>query len=66
MLGLDLLLNIETYAYQESLDAAPVHAAVIKLHHPDVDPVPEEGSIMVSPGTLNRISVTKVEALNNV
>lgn len=50
----------------ESSYIASKHGAVIHLHHPDVDPVPEEGKILVSPGTSNFIAVTKVKATNTL
>ena len=35
-------------------------AAVIKVHHPDIAPNPDENNILVSPNTLTRISLKTV------
>ena len=54
-------MNIELFAYSppEYLPTEWV-GAIVKIHHPDEDPVPEEGGIAVSPGTLNRLSLERV------
>ena len=56
-----MLLNIESYAYSPAKYRPTEWAgAVIEVHHPDVEPVPEEGGIAVAPGTLNRLALKKV------
>ena len=54
---MSLLLNIESYRYKDFIEW---RGAIIKVHHPDFDPLPEEGGIVVAPGTVNFLSVVKV------
>lgn len=63
IVGLELLLNLESYAYQTGQSGnrpTQTVAAVVKLHHPDIAPHPEENNVFASPETITRISIKKV------
>ncbi|XP_067933813.1 FMRFamide-activated amiloride-sensitive sodium channel-like [Watersipora subatra] len=59
--GLELLLNIESYAYSTKYEPAEWAGAIIKVHHPFVEAIPDEGGIAVGPGTLNRLAITTTD-----
>ncbi|KAF6033452.1 hypothetical protein EB796_008241 [Bugula neritina] len=60
--GLELWLNIEHYAY-DTFEFRPAEwvGAIVKIHDKNIEPTPQEGGIVVAPGTLNRLTVTKTK-----